>query len=340
MTTISASPQRRESRLKSFLTSRPVLKLRRNKLAMFGLAIMLLFVLIAFFAPFIARPSSEAGGNCLRDLNLSSPNQIYNPAHGGFWRALFAAPPSCYAIERESFAPNPTPPNAQAYFGTSQGYDIFYGLIWGTRTMFKLSLIIVSITLVVGIIIGAISGFYGGWIDNLIQRFIDVIFALPGLVLTIILVTFLRARNPGVDPLFPIIVAFTVAGWASYARLVRGEVLRTRQLEYVDAARSLGARDWQLILKHVVPNSLASVITIAVLDLGTIPLSVAALSFLGLGFPTGYAEWGQLVDFARAWLQPQFWWVMVYPAAFIILFSLGFNLFGDALRDAYDPKSR
>lgn len=340
MTTLSAPSQRRDSRLRSFMTSRPVMKLRRNKLAMVGLIISLLFVLTAFFAPFIARPSATAGANCLRDLNLSSPTQIYNPATSGFWRALFAAPPSCYATERESFSPIPTPPSGGAYFGTSQGYDIFYGLIWGTRTMFKLALIIVSITLVVGIIIGAISGYYGGWIDNLIQRFIDVLFALPGLVLTIILITFLKARNPGVNPLLPIILAFTLAGWASYARIVRGEVLRTRQLEYVDAARSLGARDWRLIIKHVVPNSLASVITVAVLDLATVPLSIAALSFLGLGFPTGYAEWGQLVDFARNWLQPQYWYVIVYPAAFIILFSLGFNLFGDALRDAYDPKSR
>ncbi|WP_034386526.1 ABC transporter permease [Deinococcus sp. YIM 77859] len=339
MTTLSAPPtERRESRLRAFLTSRPVLKLRRNRLAMLGLAITLLFMLTAFFAPLIARPS--AGSNCLRDLNLSRPSQIYNPANAGFWQALFAAPESCYAIERESFSPTPTPPGPDAYFGTSQGYDIFYGLIWGTRTMFKLSLIIVGITLLVGVIIGAISGFYGGWIDNLIQRFIDVLFAMPGLVLTIILVTFLRARNPGIDPLFPIILAFTVTGWASYARIVRGDVLRTRQLEYVDAARSLGAHDWRMIVKHVVPNSLASVLTVAVLELGTVPLSVAALSFLGLGFPTGYAEWGQLVDFARAWLQPQYWYVMVYPAAFIILFSLGFNLFGDALRDAYDPKTR
>ena len=339
-TTMKAPLKPRQSRLRTFLTSRPVMKLRRNKLAMFGLFIMSLFVLTALFAPLIARPSAEAGRNCLRDLNLSSPTQIYNPAGSGFWRALFAAPPSCYSIERESFAPTPQPPSAEARFGTSQGYDIFYGLVWGTRSMFKLALIVVSITLAVGVVIGAISGYYGGWIDNLIQRFIDVLFALPGLVLTIVLITFLKARNPSIDPSLPIILAFTLTGWAGYARIVRGEVLRTRQLEYVDAARSLGARDPQLILKHVVPNSLASVLTVAVLDLATIPLTVAALSFLGLGYPTGYAEWGQLVDFARAWLQPQFWYVMVFPAVFIVLFSLGFNLFGDALRDAYDPKSR
>ncbi|MCP2015422.1 peptide/nickel transport system permease protein [Deinococcus sp. HSC-46F16] len=340
MTTVPAAPAAPEKRsaVRDFLSSRPIQKLRRNKLAMLGLIAALLFLLVGFFAPLIARPS--VGSNCLRDLGASSPQEIANPLGGVFWKAHFAAPDSCYAIERESFSPTPSPPSAEAPFGTSQGYDIFYGLIWGTRTMFKLSFIIVGITLLVGVIIGAISGYYGGWIDNLIQRFIDVLFALPGLVLTIILITFLKASNPGIDPAFPIIAAYTVTGWASYARIVRGDVLRTRQLEFVDAARSLGARDWRLIRRHIIPNSLASVITLAVLDLGTIPLSIAALSFLGLGFPTGYAEWGQLVDFARAWLQPQYWYVMVYPAAFIILFSLAFNLFGDALRDAYDPKTR
>ena len=155
--------------------------------------------------------------------------------------------------------------------------------------------------------------------EGVVNRVSEIVLSLPGTV---------------------IILAFIATGWASYAKIVRGDVIRTRQLEYVDAARSLGARDNRLILKHIVPNSLASVLTIAVLDLGTVPLGIAALSFLGLGFPAGYAEWGQLVDFARAWLQPQYWYVMVYPAAFIILFSLGFNLFGDALRDAYDPKTR
>ncbi|MDL2345028.1 ABC transporter permease [Deinococcus sp. MIMF12] len=340
MTSVPAAPPASEKRsaVRDFLSSRPIMKLRRNKLAMIGLVVALLFLLVGFFAPIIARPAADS--NCVRDLGASSPQQLANPLSGVFWQAHFAAPDTCYAIERESFSPVPSPPSEQARFGTSQGYDIFYGLIWGTRTMFKLSFIIVGITLIVGVIVGAISGYYGGWIDNLIQRFIDVLFALPGLVLTIILITFLKASNPGIDPSLPIILAYTVTGWASYARIVRGDVLRTRQLEFVDAARSLGARDPRLIGRHIVPNSLASVITLAVLDLGTIPLSIAALSFLGLGFPAGYAEWGQLVDFARAWLQPQYWYVMVYPAAFIILFSLAFNLFGDALRDAYDPKTR
>ncbi|MBZ9752627.1 ABC transporter permease subunit [Deinococcus sp. HMF7620] len=341
MTTVAAPKAQNRSGWQLFWTSPAVRKLRRNPLAITGLIITLLFGLIALFAPLIAVPKDRS--NCLRDLNITERNQIFSPVSGAFWQATLAPPKSCYLTERLSFQQQPTAPNQDALFGTVNGYNIFYGLIWGTRTALKLSFIIVGITLLTGVIIGAISGYYGGWIDNLIQRFIDVLFALPPLILTVVILTILRARLSGggvYDPTIPMIVAFCIAGWAGYARLIRGEVLRTRQLEYVDAARSLGARDFRLIMKHVVPNSVAAVFTTAVLDLATVPLTIAGLSFLGLGFEPGYSEWGQLVDFARAWLKPEYWYVLVYPAAFIVLFSLAFNLFGDGLRDALDPKSR
>ncbi|WP_291430407.1 ABC transporter permease [Deinococcus sp.] len=339
MTTAPAKIEHRSS-WQQFWTSPAMRKMRRNPLAITGLVITLLFGLMALFAPLIAKPS----GNCVRDLHITDASQVYNPLSDAFRRATLAPPKSCYLIERLSFKQQPSPPTAEAPFGTVNGYNIFYGLIWGTRTALKLSFIIVGITLVIGVIVGAISGYYGGWIDNLIQRFIDVLFSLPPLILTVVILTILRARLMGggaqYDPTVPMVVAFCVTGWAGYARLIRGEVLRTRQLEYVDAARSLGARDMRLILKHVVPNSVAAVFTTAVLDLATVPLSIAGLSFLGLGFEPGYSEWGQLVDFARAWLKPEYWYVLVYPALFIVLFSLAFNLFGDGLRDALDPKSR
>ncbi|MFC6591556.1 ABC transporter permease [Deinococcus lacus] len=223
-----------------------------------------------------------------------------------------------------------------------RGYNIMYGLVWGTRIVFKLAFLIVGINLAVGIIIGSISGYFGGTVDNLIQRFADVIFALPGLVMTIVLLTILRANNPNGDPTIPIIVAYTITGWAGYQRYVRGDVLRTRKLEYVDAAQALGARNNRMLFKHVIPNSLTSVMTLAVLDLATIPLSIAALSFLGLGYPAGHAEWGQMIEFARPWINKidQFWYVLAFPALFIVTFSLAVNLFGNALRDALDPRTR
>lgn len=328
--TVSLSSPPARSRFQEFWKSRPVAKLRRNKLAVTGLIVTLLFMLTAVFAPLIAKPS----GNCLRDLNMTSPNQVYNPLGAPFWVAIFAPPQSCYQTTRVSFSPIPTPPSSTAYLGTSQGYDLFYGLIWGTRTMLKLGLVIVGITLLVGIVVGSVSGYYGGWIDNIIQRFIDIIFSFPSLILNVVLITILGRS------IFAIVLAFTVTGWASYARLIRGEVLRTRKLEYVDGARSLGANDWRMISKHVIPNSITPLLTTAILDLGTIPLQIAALSFLGIGLPDGYTDWGQLMNYARSWLDGPYWYVTVFPAAFIILFSLGWNLFGDAVRDAFDPRTR
>lgn len=330
----------KREKLSELWKSPGVRKLRRNPLAMTGLMITVLFFLIALFAPLIARPT----GNCLRDLGMTSQQEIYNPLSAPFWEGILVPPISCYHMERLSFSQQPVAPysteGAFDPFGTVRGYNIFYGLIWGTRTALKMSFVIVGITLAIGIVVGAISGYYGGWVDNIIQRFIDVVFALPGLVLTIVILTIMRAKNPGGDPTVPIIFAFSVAGWASYAKIIRGDILKTRQLEYIDAAKALGARDWRLISRHAIPNSLTSVFTIAVLDLATIPLSVAALSFLGLGFEPGYSEWGQLINFAREWLKPEYWYVLVFPALFIVLFSLAFNLFGDGLRDALDPKTR
>lgn len=329
MTTVLASPKA-PGRFQNFWKSRPVAKLRRNKLAVAGLIITLLFILTAIFAPLLAKP----GGNCLRDLNMVSPNQVYNPLGAPFWKAIFVPPQSCYQTQRDSFSPIPVPPGPDALFGTSNGYDIFYGLVWGTRTMLKLGLLIVGLNLIVGILIGAVSGYYGGWIDNLIQRFIDIIFSFPGLILSVVLITILGRS------ISTIVLAFAITGWAGYARLIRGEVLRTRKLEYVDGARSLGANDWRMISKHVIPNSITPLLTTSILDLGTIPLSIAALSFIGIGLPDGYTDWGQIMNYARSWLDGPYWYVTVFPAAFIILFSLGWNLFGDAVRDAFDPRTR
>lgn len=338
---MTAAPQnvplpKKQSAFHTFWHGKPMRKLRRNKLAVAGLIIVFLFGLMALFAPMVAPPKA----NCARDLGMTEQSDVYNPASPVIWKAMFAPPLTCYQTQRISFAQAPAPPTAEAPFGTVGGYNIFHGMVWGTRLVFKLAFIITAINVVLGIVVGAISGFFGGWVDNLIQRLIDIIFAMPSLVLTIVVLTILRARNPGGDPTLPIIIAYTITGWAGYSTYVRAEVLKTRRMEYVDAARALGGSDARLIFKHVVPNSVATLLTLSVMDLATVPLSIAALSFLGLGYPVGYTEWGQMIDFARPWLKPQFWYVLAYPAAFIVLFSLAFNLFGDALRDAFDPRTR
>ncbi len=336
------------TRFQTFWQSRVMRRFRRNRLAVFGLFIVVIFSLVAIFAPLLA-PPPKVGNNCLRDLGASETMQVYNPFGSVFWRATFAAPPSCYQIARVDFSPIPSPPGKAIQtdggpyapkFGTSNGYDVYYGLVWGTRTAFRLALVVVFFQLLLGVVLGGISGYFGGWVDNLIQRFIDVIFAFPGLVLTIVITTILGPS------LSNIMISFIAVGWAGYARVIRGEILRVRILEFVDGARALGASDWRIIFRHVLPNALTAITVLSVLDLGSLPLSAAALSFLGIGLPVGYADWGQLVSFARAWIQGPpgqplgYWYVSFFPAFTIILFGLGWNLLGDALRDALDPRDK
>jgi peptide/nickel transport system permease protein len=321
----------------TFWDSRVARRFRRNRLAIVGLIISAFFVFIAIFAPLLAPPQ----GNCLRDLDVPANSSVYNPFGALFWKAIVVPPASCFSVYRISFSSVPTPPGVDgAIFGTSSGYDIFYGLVWGTRTAFQLALLIVVPTILIGIVVGSIAGFFGGWVDNLLMRFVDVIFAFPGLILNIVIVSIL---GQGLDK---IALAFVLVGWASYARVVRGEILKIRALEYVDAARALGANSFNIIFKHVLPNSLTTLIALAVLDFGTVPLSAAALSFLGLGTREGYADWGQMIAFARAFIigppgDPLgYWYVSFFPALIILLFGLGWSLLGDALRDALDPRER
>jgi peptide/nickel transport system permease protein len=320
----------------TFWNSRVARRFRRNRLAIVGLIISLFFTLVALFAPLLAQPQ----GNCLRDLNVPAGSSVFNPAGALFWKAIFAPPASCFSINRISFSLVPTPPGPEAVLGTSGGYDIYYGLVWGTRTAYQLALLVVIPTLLIGIVYGSVAGFFGGWIDNVLMRFVDVLLAFPGLILNIVIVSLL---GKGLDK---IALAFIITGWVGYARVIRGEVLKIRALEYVDAARALGASSAQQIFRHVLPNSLTTLTVLVVLDFATVPLQAAALSFLGLGTPPGYADWGQMISFARAFIVGPagnpfgYWFVSFFPAITILLFGLGWSLLGAALRDALDPRER
>jgi peptide/nickel transport system permease protein len=321
----------------SFWNSRIMRRFRRNRLAVAGFFISLCFVLIAAFAPLISPPRD----NCLRDFEVPAGSSVYNPAGALFWKALFVPPQSCFAINRISFSSVPTPPGVDgALFGTTNGYDIFYGLVWGTRTAFQLALLVVGATVLIGLVVGSISGYFGGLLDNLFMRLVDVVFAFPTLIITVVIASIL---GKGLDK---IALAFIVVGWAGYARIVRGEILKTRALEFVDGARAMGASNFQIIFRHVLPNSLTTLIALVVLDFGTVPLSAAALSFLGLGTPPGYADWGQMVAFARNTMigpvgQPlAYWYSWFFPGLAILMFGLGWSLLGDALRDALDPREK
>ncbi|SRR5690554_2640339 len=311
----------------------------RNPLALAGLVLVVAFALTAIFAPVI----TELPRSCVRDLGLSASNQYdyKNPTKVAFWRAIVAPPQTCFNMTRVGFGTQPR--NAEqsgTLLGTtSGGYDIFYGLVWGTRTAFKVGLIVVGIAFVVGILIGSLSGYIGGTFDNVVMRFTDIVISLPNLVVAMVIVLVLGKSIEN------IMLAIAVTAWPSYARLMRGEVLRIKEEEYVTSARALGRRWFGIIGRHVLPNAIGPIVIVASLDIGSVVLTAAALSFLGIGVEVGYADWGQMISFGRDWIigppgQPfYYWYVSFWPGLIILLFVLGWNLLGDALRDVLDPRS-
>jgi peptide/nickel transport system permease protein len=322
--------------------SKSMKRFRRNPLAIIGAAIVIFFVLVSVFAPQLtAYQLINTRNTCVRDLGLSASTvtDIRNPLKPVFWRSIAAPPGSCFEIPRVSYSPIPTPASEGTFLGTtSGGYDIYYGLVWGTRSAFYVGVLVVGVGALVGIILGSISGFFGGWIDNVLMRFVDIVIAIPSLVLAIVIVAILG------QSLQNVMIALALVSWTTYARLLRGDILQIREQDFVDGARALGARGGRLIFKHILPNAIGPLLIIASLDIGSVVLSAAALSFLGLGAPVGYADWGQMINFAREWLQGPpgqpfaYWYVSLWPGLIIILFVLGWNLLGDAARDVLDVR--
>ncbi|ADV68480.1 ABC transporter permease [Deinococcus maricopensis] len=286
-------------------------KFSRNPLGVFGLVLAVLFALMALFAPVLA-PMPKDQGNV---------------------RTTFTIPER---MASEGYSSEPTKPNATHKFGLSEnGYDIKFGVVWGARTAFVISIVIVAISLIVGLLVGTIAGFYGGWVDTIMMRFTDIIFSFPSILLLIVLATVLGRE------LWVLMLAFAAVGWGTYARLIRSEILKIKRLEYVEAARAIGARDLRLIMKHVIPNSLGSLLVVVTNDIGSIVVSFAALSFIGVGAPSGFPDWGQLINLSKNWItRPEYAFTYLYPGVALILFSLSWNLIGDSLRDAIDPRSR
>jgi peptide/nickel transport system permease protein len=286
-----------------------VRRLLTNPASLLGILLVLLFVVIAILAPVLAPPR----------------NARVDP----------------YTIPRDGFSPEPRPPSEEHPFGTTEGqYDIYYGVIWGTRTAFQVGLIITACTLVIGLIIGSLAGFYGGWLDEILMRVVEIFLAFPFLLAAITMATVLQARLG--RGLIVSMIALIVFGWTTYARLIRGDILSVKQRDYVLSARAIGTRDHRIIWRHVLPNAIYPTLVVASLDIGTYVLAFAGLSFLGLGAEVGYADWGQLISFARNWIPSlsKYWYIVVFPGTAILLFVLGWNLIGDAFRDILDPKMR
>jgi peptide/nickel transport system permease protein len=285
-----------------------VITLLHNPVSVLGLIIITFFIAVAILAPILASPS--------------------DPTHP-------------YQIPRDGFLAEPQPPSLAHPFGTTQGqYDLYYGVIWGTRTAFLIGVVVTSLTVLIGGFVGAVSSFIGGWVDELIQRIVEIFLAFPFLLAALTMAAVLAPKLH--NGLLSGMIALVAFAWPPYARLIRGDVLTVKQRDFVIAARALGVPNWRILLRHVLPNAIYSLLVVASLDVGNYVLTFAALSFLGLGAEQGYADWGQLLSFARNWIPNliKYWYIVIYPGGALLLFVLAWNLIGDAFRDALDPKMR
>jgi peptide/nickel transport system permease protein len=226
------------------------------------------------------------------------------------------------------------PPSLQHYFGTdSLGRDIYSRVVYGSRVTLTIAFLVAVISTPLGLVIGVLAGYFGGALDEILMRLSDVFLAFPKLILAI---AFAAALGPGVENA---IVAISVANWPSYARLSRAETLSVRNNDYIQVIRSMGASNVRIMVGHITPMCLSSIIVRLSLDMGTIILTAAGLGFLGLGAQPPTPEWGLMVSDGRQFLVDQ-WWVSTLPGFAILVIVMGFNLMGDGFRDLLDPHQR
>jgi peptide/nickel transport system permease protein len=225
------------------------------------------------------------------------------------------------------------PPSAAHWLGTDdQGRDILSRLIHGSRITLQVVLLVAVLAAPVGLLVGTVAGYAGGWLDAVLMRITDIFLAFPRLVLAL---AFVAALGPGIENA---VIAIAITSWPPYARIARAETLTLRQADYISAVKLLGAGPLRIVLRHIVPLCLSSVIVRVTLDMAGIILTAAGLGFLGLGAQPPLPEWGAMIAGGRQYVLDH-WWVAAAPGAAIFLVSLAFNLLGDGLRDALDPKT-
>jgi peptide/nickel transport system permease protein len=279
-------PERKHPILRRFM---------ENKLAVVGLAVIVIFYSIGIVAPLISR---------------YEPNRI----QGGY---------------------RDKPPSSEHWFGTDRnGRDVYARLVTGARISLAVGFVAVVIIMTIGLVLGATSGYFGGWVDSLIMRFTDILLSIPQILLLISAAALFKAS------LTTTIIVIGVTSWPGAARLIRGQFLSLRDQEYVTAARTIGAPPWRIISRHLLPNTLAVIIVEATLWLSYAIILEASLSYLGLGVQIPTPSWGNMLQDGQRELLAGAWWLTLFPGAAIFLVVMAFNLMGDGLRDAFDPRLR
>lgn len=269
-----------------------VMQFKEHKIAMVGAVLILFLAFIAVFAPYIAP---------------------HDPIEINLKERLLA-------------------PNMEYPLGTDNlGRCMLSRIIYGARISLQIGIIVVGITSVIGITLGMIAGYYGGVLDELIMRGVDILLVFPGIILALVIAGIL---GPG---LFNVMLALAIVGWTGYARVVRGVVLSVKEKEYVESARALGVGDWYIITRHILPSCVAPIIVIATLGMAYVILAAAALSFLGLGAQPPTPEWGSMLNNGKNFMRtaPH---LTIFPGLAIMITILAFNFIGDGLRDALDPR--
>jgi len=269
-------------------------RMKKSKTAVIGIILIAIFLGMALFAPLIADYEEDA-------LAMNVRQRL-------------------------------TAPNFDHWFGTDEfGRDIFARIVYGTRISLFVGVISVSIALSIGGTLGAIAGYYGGKIDNAIMRVLDVLLAIPTILLAITIVAALGAS------ILNLMIAVGISNIPGFARVVRASVLSVKDQEFIEAARAIGAKDHVIILKHVLPNSMAPIVVFATLKVASAIMATSSLSFIGLGIQPPTPEWGNMLAGGRAYIRDHMY-IVLYPGLAIVLTVLSLNLIGDGLRDALDPK--
>jgi peptide/nickel transport system permease protein len=270
------------------------LTFKANPMAMVGLSIVLLLILVAALAPLLTPQSPIA----------------------------------------QDLAQRLQPPSAAHWLGTDElGRDIYSRIVWGSRITLTIVALVVVIIGPVGLLVGTVAGYAGGWLDTVLMRITDVFLAFPRLILAL---AFVAALGPGIENA---IIAIAITAWPPYARLARAETLTVRKSDFIAAAKMQGASPLRIVLFHIAPLCTSSLVVRLTLDMAGIILTAAGLGFLGLGAQPPAPEWGAMISSGRQYVL-DYWWVATMPGLAIVIVSLGFNLLGDGLRDVLDPKQR